>query len=126
MPVAVNSEEDELSCVMLTDLLPVFVNTAACMADCPTLTLENVNAAGVICISSGVRPAFDVLAKPAQPLKIPVPVITAASSAAVPALRMRLTRETLREIPCTASPRAIFLPSTSVLLSVGRVRFQLV
>jgi len=39
-------------------------------------------------------------------------------------LRMRHARQAFREIPFTASPRTISRPSTSVLLSGGRVRFQ--
>jgi hypothetical protein len=126
MPEVENSDDDKLSCVMLTDLVPVLVSTAACVTDVPTLTLGNVNDAGVICTSScGVRFAFEVLANPAQPPRNPVPARTTPSSAPRPPLRVRKTSPAnFFEIPFTASPRAIFLPSTSVLLSEGRLEFR--
>ena len=50
MPDAENSEDDKLSWVMLTDLLPVLVSVAVCVAVLPTLTLGKVKLAGLICI----------------------------------------------------------------------------
>jgi hypothetical protein len=125
MPDAVNSEDDTVSCVMLTDLLPVLVSVAVCVAMLPTLTFGKVKLAGVICTSSsGVRFALDVLAKPAQPLNIPVPVITTASNEPSPTLRVRHVPGKFLEIPLTASPRTISSPASVLLLSEGRVRFE--
>src|SRR5262249_37260299 len=73
MPEAENSDDDRLSWVMLTDWLPVLVSVASCVAVVPTETFGKLKDAGEICTSSGVRFEFEVLASPAQPLRIPVP-----------------------------------------------------
>src|SRR4029077_7595877 len=108
MPVAVNSLDDRLSCVMLTDLLPVLVSVATWVACCPTMTFGNVSNAGVICTSScGVGFAFDELANPAQPLRKPVPASTTPNRAPRPPLCVRTSPANVFEIPFAASPRTI-------------------
>jgi hypothetical protein len=47
-PEAENSDDDKLSCVMLTDWLPVLVSVASCVAVLPTETFGKLKAAGVI------------------------------------------------------------------------------
>jgi hypothetical protein len=83
-PEVANSIALDASCVIVTGSSPVLVSVAICVAFCPTVTLPKVISDGEICTAAcGVSFAFDVFAKPAQPLSTP-PHVTIANIAAIP------------------------------------------
>jgi hypothetical protein len=82
-PDVANSIALDASSVIVTASLPVLVSVAVCVALCPARTLAKVMSDGEICTAScGVSFAFDVLAKPAQPLSTP-PHVAIANIAAI-------------------------------------------
>jgi hypothetical protein len=65
----VKAGDDTDSWVMVIGSLPVLVSVAVCVAFWPTGISAKVMFAGLICtLASGVELAFEVFAKPAQPL----------------------------------------------------------